>query len=135
MADGFKANAAFFKLGFLDRNAVALGRQFKEMLPTLWMKAGSVGPCPCINDSIPEIQSGIREIKVMLQERPIQENLKNNIIEKEIQVLESKYEQKVNSLQERIKKTEDNQVWLRRTVIAGLIGLVIEVIIFVVKMM
>ena len=26
------------------------------------------------NDSIPEIQSGIREIKVMLQERPIQEN-------------------------------------------------------------
>lgn len=87
------------------------------------------------NDSIPEIQSGIREIKVMLQERPIQENLKNNIIEKEIQVLESKYEQKINSLQERIKKTEDNQVWLRRTVIAGLIGLVIEVIIFVVKMM
>lgn len=87
------------------------------------------------NASIPEIQSGIREIKVMLQERPIQENLKNNIIEKEIQVLESKYEQKVNSLQERIKKTEDNQVWLRRTVIAGLIGLVIEVIIFVVKMM
>ena len=71
----------------------------------------------------------------MLQERPIQENLKNNIIEKEIQVLESKYEQKVNSLQERIKKTEDNQVWLRRTVIAGLIGLVIEVIIFIVKMM
>ena len=87
------------------------------------------------NDSIPEIQSGIREIKVMLQERPIQENLKNNIIEKEIQVLESKYEQKVNSLQERIKKAEDNQVWLRRTVIAGLIGLVIEVIVFVVKMM
>lgn len=39
MADGFKANAAFFKLGFLDKNAVALGRQFKEMLPTLWMKA------------------------------------------------------------------------------------------------
>lgn len=30
MSDGFKANAAFFKLGFLDKNAVALGRQFKE---------------------------------------------------------------------------------------------------------
>lgn len=48
MADGFKANAAFFKLGFLDKNAVALGRQFKEMLPTLWMKAGAHGPCPTI---------------------------------------------------------------------------------------
>ena len=56
MADGFKANAAFFKLGFLDRNAVALGRQFKEMLPTLWMKAGAIGTCPDVDaDSIPEM--------------------------------------------------------------------------------
>lgn len=55
MADGFKANAAYFKLGFLDRNEVALGRQFKEMLPTLWMKAGAHGPCPSIGDEIPEM--------------------------------------------------------------------------------
>lgn len=48
MSDGFKANAAFFKLGFLDKTSVALGRQFKEMLPTLWMKAGAYGPCPAI---------------------------------------------------------------------------------------
>lgn len=33
MVDGFKANAAFFKLGFLDKNYIALGRQFKELLP------------------------------------------------------------------------------------------------------
>ena len=46
MADGFKANAIYFKLGFLDKNAVKLGRQFKELLPVLWMKAGCVGPCP-----------------------------------------------------------------------------------------
>lgn len=51
MADGFKANAAFFKLGFLDKNAVALGRQFKEMLPTLWMKAGAHGPCPSLEEA------------------------------------------------------------------------------------
>lgn len=49
MADGFKANAAFFKLGFLDKTSVALGRQFKEMLPTLWMKAGTNGPCPMVD--------------------------------------------------------------------------------------
>ncbi len=49
MADGFKANAAFFKLGFLDKNSVALGRQFREMLPTLWMKAGAVGRCPVLD--------------------------------------------------------------------------------------
>lgn len=46
MADGFKANAQFFKLGFLDKNAVALGRQLKELLPVLWMKTGCTGPCP-----------------------------------------------------------------------------------------
>ena len=55
MADGFKANAAFFKLGFLDKNAVALGRQFKEMLPTLWMKAGAHGACPNIGKTVPEM--------------------------------------------------------------------------------
>lgn len=55
MADGFKANAAFFKLGFLDKISVALGRQFKEMLPTLWMKAGAIGKCPTISEDIPDM--------------------------------------------------------------------------------
>lgn len=53
-SEGFKANAAFFKLGFLDKNAIALGRQFREMLPTLWMKAGACGPCPVLDgDEMP----------------------------------------------------------------------------------
>ena len=55
MAEGFKANAAFFKLGFLDKTAVALGRQFKEMLPTLWMKAGAIGVCPTVSEDIPDM--------------------------------------------------------------------------------
>lgn len=46
MADGFKTNAVFFKLGFLNKNAVALGRQFREILPVIWLKAGSYGKCP-----------------------------------------------------------------------------------------
>lgn len=46
MSDGFSANATFFKLGFLDKNSVKLGRQFRELIPVLWMKAGAVGPCP-----------------------------------------------------------------------------------------
>ncbi len=48
MEDGFAANAVFFKLGFLDKTAVSLGRKFKEMLPLLWMKAGARGPCPSL---------------------------------------------------------------------------------------
>lgn len=54
MADGFKVNAAFFKLGFLDKNSVALGRQFNELLPILWMKAGAIGACPSIDGSLPD---------------------------------------------------------------------------------
>ena len=43
----------FFKLGFLDKNAVALGRQFKELIPVLWMKAGAIGECPVLEDNNP----------------------------------------------------------------------------------
>lgn len=46
MSNGFKANAAFFKLGFLDKRSVARGRQLQELLPLLWMKAGAIGKCP-----------------------------------------------------------------------------------------
>lgn len=55
LSDGFKANVAFFKLGFLDKTSVALGRQFKEMLPTLWMKAGAIGKCPNSEERVPDI--------------------------------------------------------------------------------
>lgn len=46
MADGFAANAVFFKLAFLDRMRIAYGMQLKELLPVLWMKAGGAGECP-----------------------------------------------------------------------------------------
>ena len=52
MADGFKANANFFKLGFLDKTRVSLGMQFKEMLPTLWLKAGAIGKCPALGTEV-----------------------------------------------------------------------------------
>ncbi len=51
MKDGFRANCIFFKLGFLDKTQVALGRQFRELLPLLWMKAGAIGACPDSPDS------------------------------------------------------------------------------------
>lgn len=46
MADGFAANAAFFHLGFLDKNAVARGAQLEKLLSLLWLKAGASGKCP-----------------------------------------------------------------------------------------
>lgn len=55
MADGFKANAVFFKLGFLDKTKVSLGMQFKELLSILWMKAGAIGKCPAIDADTPDM--------------------------------------------------------------------------------
>lgn len=56
MAGGFKANAAFFKLSFLDSTAVSLGMRFSEMLPTLWLKAGAKGKCPELSsEQIPDM--------------------------------------------------------------------------------
>lgn len=49
ISDGFHANAVFFKLSFLDKTSIALGRQFKELLPVLWMKGGAVGKCPVLD--------------------------------------------------------------------------------------
>lgn len=55
MADGFKSNAVFFKLGFLDKTKVSLGMQFKELLSILWMKAGAVGKCPAVDADVPDM--------------------------------------------------------------------------------
>lgn len=46
MSDGFEANAAFYKLTFLDKEAVSLGTQLDKLLSILWMKAGAHGICP-----------------------------------------------------------------------------------------
>jgi adenine-specific DNA-methyltransferase len=56
MSDGFPANVEYFKLGFLDKNSVSLGQQFREILPLLWLKSGAIGRRPEINsDEEPEM--------------------------------------------------------------------------------
>lgn len=83
------------------------------------------------NLAIPEIQSGIKEIKTILQERPIQEELKNNLLSKEIENVDLKYNKENEALQERVKKIEEGQTWLKRTVAASIIGIAIETLVFV----
>jgi adenine-specific DNA-methyltransferase len=46
LAEGFAANVTYFKLDFLDPTEVQLGKQFKAILPILWMMAGSIGSVP-----------------------------------------------------------------------------------------
>ena len=55
-SNGFESNVAYLKLGFLDKDSVALGRQFSELLPVLWMKTGCIGACPAlIEKSLPSM--------------------------------------------------------------------------------
>ena len=56
ISDGFKSNVVYFKLRFLDKNSVALGKQFRELLPILWMKADGIGKCPTLKneDTLPD---------------------------------------------------------------------------------
>lgn len=53
--DGFAANLEYFRLEFLDKDRVALGRQFREILPLLWLRAGAIGSRPELpdNETIP----------------------------------------------------------------------------------
>ena len=55
MSQGFPANLEYFQLDFLDKEQVALGRQFRSILPLLWLRAGAVGPRPTLpdDDSLP----------------------------------------------------------------------------------
>ena len=46
MREGFAANLEYFRLDFLEKDRVALGRQFRAILPLLWLRAGAVGPRP-----------------------------------------------------------------------------------------
>jgi len=53
MHDGFAANLEYFRLDFLEKDPVALGMQFREILPILWMRAGAVGPRPVLTEGDP----------------------------------------------------------------------------------
>lgn len=56
MSEGFEANVEYFKLGFLEKNNVMLGQQFKEILPLLWLKSGAVGKRPeIIEETLPDM--------------------------------------------------------------------------------
>lgn len=74
MAQGFKSNAIYFKLSFLDKTAVALGRQLEELLPVLWLKAGAHGPCPKFENDQAYIQIfPINKFAVLIDEKYFQE--------------------------------------------------------------
>jgi adenine-specific DNA-methyltransferase len=55
---GFEENVEFFRLDYLDPDDVDLRRQFKAILPALWLAAGGIGeretPSPSADFSVPE---------------------------------------------------------------------------------
>lgn len=51
---GFRTNCEFFRLDFVDKDSVALGKQFKELLPILWLKCGAKGKRPKVTQQTPD---------------------------------------------------------------------------------
>jgi adenine-specific DNA-methyltransferase len=53
LSKGFAANVEYFRLDYLDKDKVTLGKQFREILPILWLRAGAIGPRPEIAKNKP----------------------------------------------------------------------------------
>ena len=87
-----------------------------------------------LEEVIPEIKTGIAEIKIILRERQTQETLVNDNIKKDIAEINQKLDgvlketPKIAEHEKRINNIEDGQKWLWRTAVAGIIATVIELI-------
>lgn len=74
MADGLSENAAYYKLGFLDKTSVALGRQLEKLLPVLWLKAGAHDSCPKLqNEKAKMIVLPKNKFAILMDEKHFQE--------------------------------------------------------------
>lgn len=54
---GFAANCEFFHLTYLEKDQVALGQCFEDILPLLWLQSGAIGPRPSLppSEELPEM--------------------------------------------------------------------------------
>ena len=86
MADGFHANANFFKLGFLDKMAVRLGTQLEKLIPVLWMKANAVGKCPSISDDRDYYIFPENRFAILVNESRFNE-FKDKVVDKDLDVV------------------------------------------------
>lgn len=115
MADGFKANSAFFKLGFLDPTAISLGMRFSEMLPTLWLKAGAKGKCPELSsEQIPDMLIlPENKFAVLINENAFADFAEKLVEHPEIQTvfLATDYEVNYQSMVKNLNVTEAYQLY------------------------
>ncbi len=112
LSDGFKSNCAFFKLGFLDKTSVALGKQFKNLLSILWMKAGAYGECPVLeSNSEPDMLILPKNKFAVLTNEMMYSEFAKQILE--LSEIETIYivTDSENSFKEMIKGFEDKQTY------------------------
>lgn len=84
-----------------------------------------------LKKEVQEIKTDLAQSEKLLQ-----------LIDKKIDVINEKLisantinELKIKPLEKRVEKLEDSQIWLRRAVLGSAITLIVEAIIFVVKLM
>lgn len=108
MSEGFKSNAVFFKLGFLDKTSIALGRQLSELVSVLWLKAGGHGPCPRISDgNVPMVFFPENRFAILIDEKYYQDFCVDLSQRKEIDTIfivtdsETGYQDMISSFQDK----------------------------------
>lgn len=68
MSKGFEENVSFFRIDYLDPDAVETGRQLRAILPALWLAAGGVGEIGPVADDAAWVMPESSTFAVLLNE-------------------------------------------------------------------
>lgn len=82
-----------------------------------------------INESLSEIKVSLAEISATLKSNNKSEDLKNEIIEKDVKA----NNEKIKVVEDRTNKLEDSNKWLVRLILGSIIGLVLEAVAFYIR--
>ena len=88
--------------------------------------------------ALENLKEEVKEVKTdMIEDRKLLQSIdkKIDIINNKVTTSETVEDLKLKPLEKRVNKLEETQEWLRKTVITAILGLILEVVIFVIKMM
>lgn len=88
-SEGLSSNVEYFKLDFLDKNSITLGKKFCDILPLLWLKSGAIGRRPEIRneDELAMLILPLNRFAVLIDETRFAEFAKKVLTEDDIKII------------------------------------------------
>lgn len=68
ISDGLPGALAYLRLGFLDPHAVEVGNHLEDLLPSLWLMAGGVGPLPTMDAGSSFLVAPVQRLALLADE-------------------------------------------------------------------